>query len=155
MVQFKEKKMSDFYIKNKRGEYLPIDLSHVFGKELSDHLIIVRVGSDEKAATSYDLDMTVDSFSQADFLRSIDNLSIIVTPYQIDVSLLPKEELDNKCIYLQITSGDDILSLENQIRKMYDKLKKAHTTIVVPTPLKVGEYKQVRDILKRCQIRKD
>jgi len=147
--------MSDFYIKNKKGEYLPIDLSQILGKELSDHLVIVRVGSDEHAATNADIDATVDSFNQADFLRNINNLSIIVTPYQIDVSLFPKTELDNKCIYLQITSGDDVLSLENQIRKMYDSLKKGHQTVVVPTPLKVGEYKQVIDILKRCQIRKD
>lgn len=147
--------MSDFYVKNKQGKYLPVDVSKILGNELNGHLVVVRVGSDDKPATSADIDATIDSFNQADFLKTLDNVSIIITPYQIDINLFPKEELEEKCIYLQITSGHDILMLEDNIRKIYNKIKKNYETIVVPTPLTVGEYRQVQEILKRCQIRKE
>ena len=82
-------------------------------------------------------------------------MSIIITPYQINVSVEPKEDLEEKSIFLQITSGNDVGMLEEQIRKMYNKLKNKHQMAVVPTPLKVGEYRKVQDILKRCEIRRE
>jgi hypothetical protein len=147
--------MGEFYTKNKKGEYLPVELVQIFGKDLSGHLVVVRVGSDEHPASARDLDETVDSFNNADFLKGLDNLSIVITPFQIDVDVFPKEDLGGKSIFLQITSGQDVAMLEEQIRKIYNNIKKKHETIVVPTPLKVSEYRQAQDILKRCQIRKE
>ena len=147
--------MTEFYVKNKQGKFLPIELTQILGKELNGHLVVIRVGSDICQASALDLDETAESFSKADVLNDLDDISIIITPYQIDVSVAPKEEINNKNIYLQITSGHDILMLEEQIRKMYDNIKKKYEAVVVPTPLKVSEYRQVQDILKRCQIRKE
>jgi hypothetical protein len=55
------------------------------------------------------------------------------------------------------TKDIDFLTIEKQekIRKMYDSIKNKYETVVVPTPLKVKEYRQVQEILKRCQIRKE
>ncbi|MFA5023359.1 MAG: hypothetical protein WC523_00180 [Patescibacteria group bacterium] len=147
--------MEEFYIKNKQGKFVPVEIKHILGKELNGHLIVLRVGTDAYPATESDLDETADSFSRADFLKGLDNISIVITPYQIDVDLFPEEELDKKNIYLQITSGQDVLMLEEYLRKMYNNLKSKYNTSVVPTPLKVGEYRKVQEILKRCQIRKD
>lgn len=146
--------MSNFYIKNKNGEYLPVELNSIMGKDLNKSLVIVKVGSDNYPATPGDLDLTEDSFRQADIINELD-ISIIITPYQIDVGVITKEEIEDKNIYLQITSGSDISALEEGIRKMYKNMRKKYTTVVMPTPLTVRDYKKVQDVLKRCQIRKE
>ena len=147
--------MGDFYIKNKQGKFLPIDVKSIFGKDLDGKLVIVRVGTDEHIASTNDLDETEESFNRADILNDLDDVSIIITPYQIDVSVLPQKDLEEKSIFLQITSGSDIGMLEEQIRKMYSRLKNKHQMVVVPTPLKVSEYRKVQEILKRCEIRRE
>ena len=147
--------MSEFYIKTRQGKYLPVELTQIMGKELNGHLVIIRVGSDEYQASASELEETVDSFSKADFVNGLSDLSMIITPFQIDVDVFDKSELEDKSIYLQITSGNDVTMLEEQIRKMYNSMKKKYDTVVVPTPLKVSDYRQVQDILKRCQIRKE
>lgn len=147
--------MGDFYIKNKQGKFLPIDIKSIFGKDLNGKLVIVRVGTDEQSASTIDLDETEESFNRADVLNELDDVSIVITPYQIDISVLPQKELEDKSIFLQITSGSDVGMLEEQIRKMYNKLKNKHQIAVVPTPLKVGEYRKVQEILKRCEIRRE
>jgi len=147
--------MTEFYVKNKQGKYLPIELKSIFGKDLNGKLVIVRVGTDEHPATVSDLDETEESFSRADVLNELDNVSIIITPYQINVDIAKKEDLEDRNLFLQVTSGHDLGMLEEHIRKMYNKLKKKHDTVVVPLPLKVGEYKKIKDILKRCEIRRE
>jgi hypothetical protein len=154
-IECEEKVMAEFYVKNKLGKYLPIELKSIVTKEFNGKLVIVRVGTDEHSASASDLDETEQSFSQADVLNELDNVSIIITPYQIDISTAPKAEIDEKQIYVQITSGNDVIMLEEQVRKIYNKLRKKHETVVVSTPLKVGDYRKVQDILKRCQIRKE
>lgn len=147
--------MSKFYFKNKKGEYLPVELSSIMSKDLSNRLVIVRVGSDDHPASMSDLDETEESFAQADVLNEPDNVSVIITPYQIDVDLVEKDEKDNKAIYLQITSGDDISMLEKKVQNMYKKLKKKlKDVIVLPTPLKIKDYNQFMDTMKRCEIRR-
>ena len=146
--------MSNFYIKNKEGNYLPIELKSIINKDLDNRLIIVRVGTDEYPASMSDLDVTEESFSQADIINDLD-VSVILTPFQIDVDAVRKDELEDKCIYMQISSGDDIGMLEEALKKMYKSLRRKHEVAVLPTPLKVKDYKKVKDILRRCKIRKD
>lgn len=146
--------MSNFYIKTKGDKYVPIELSSIINRDLDNRLIIVRVGTDEHPASMSDLDVTEESFRQADIINDLD-VSVILTPYQIDVGVVRKEELEDKCIYLQISSGDDIGMLEENIKKMYKSLKNRHEVKILPTPLKVGDYRKVKDILRRCKIRKD
>lgn len=147
--------MSKFYFKNKKGEYLPVELSSIMSKDLNDRLVIVRVGSDEHPASMSDIDETEESFAQADVLNELDNVSVVITPYQIDVDLVDNTEKDDKTVCLQITSGDDIGMLEKKIQNMYKKLrKKFKNTVVLPTPLKVKDYNQFMDTMKRCEIRR-
>jgi len=147
--------MSRFYFKNKKGEYLPIELNSIMSKDINDRLVIVRVGSDDHPATMSDLDETEESFAQADVLNEQENVSIIITPYQIDVNLLSKEEQLDKAICLQVTSGDDIKMLDTKIQNMYKKLKnKFKELVILPTPLKLADYNRFVDTLKRCDIRR-
>ena len=142
-------------MKKNSNDFRNFLIKSIFGKDLNGKLVIVRVGSSEQTASTNDLDETEESFNRADVLNELDDVSIIITPYQINVSVEPKEDLEEKSIFLQITSGNDVGMLEEQIRKMYNKLKNKHQMAVVPTPLKVGEYRKVQDILKRCEIRRE
>jgi len=146
--------MGNFYIKNNNDEYLPIDLSSIVNKDLDNHLVIVRVGTDDHPASLEDLEATEESFRQADVISDLD-ISVILTPYQIDVGMADEEELEEKSLYLQVTSGDDTRMLEDIIKKMYKNIKRKFEVTVLPTPLKIKDYIKVKDILRRCKIRKD
>ena len=145
-----------FYVKNQKGEFIPVKLEAVVNKDtLEDKLVIVKVGTDENPADLKSLELTQESFAQADILNEVDT-SIIITPYQVDMNVVDKNELENKNIYIQITSGDDIGMLEEAVRESYKKLrKKFRNLVLLPTPLRVKDYNQVKDTLKRCQIRRE
>lgn len=147
--------MSRFYIKNNKGDFLPVELSSIMSKDLNNRLVIVRVGTDEYPVSMSDLELTVESFSSAGVLQELSNVSIIVTPYQIDVGTINKSELENKCIYIQIISGDDISALDEEIKELYRRLNKNFDVAILPSPMTVKDYRQVQDTLKRCQIRRD
>ena len=146
--------MSNFYIKNKEGKFLPIELNSIINKDLDNRLVIVRVGTDDHPASMSDLDVTEESFRQADIINDLD-VSLILTPFQIDVDAIYKEDLEDKYIYMQISSGDDIGMLEETLKKMYKKTRRKHEVAILPTPLKVKDYRKVKDTLRRCKIRKD
>ena len=74
--------MSNIYIKNKKGEFLPIEINSILNKDLSNRLIVIRVGTDEHPASPEDLNETLRSFSNADVLE-LNDVSIILTPYHI------------------------------------------------------------------------
>lgn len=143
------------YIKNKNDEFIPVEISSVMSRDLNNRLVVVRVGSDNQQAELEDLDLTASSFAKADVLDDLDNVSVIITPYQISIDLLDEREIEGKSICLQITSGDDISALDEMIRSTYKQLKKHYSNItILPTPLKVKDYRQVQDTLKRCKMRK-
>jgi len=148
--------MSNFYIKNKKGEFVPITLSSIINKDLNNRLVIVKVGDESHRATENDLDRTEESFSRAEVISDLDNVSLIITPYQINISVEDKSNMDDKNIYIQISGGDDIGMLEEQTRKIYKKLKRNFDSVVIlPSPLKLKDYKQVKDVLKRCKIKRE
>lgn len=147
--------MSDLYIKNKKGEFLPVEINSVLNKDLNNRLIVVRVGTDEHPATPEDLNETLRSFSNAEVLE-LNDVSVILTPYQISLEMLDDLEIENKTICLQIQSGEDITMLEEQTRRMYKRIKKHNPNVtILPSPLKVKDYRQVVDTLKRSQLRKN
>lgn len=145
----------NLYVKNDKNEFVPIKIDSIMSKDLNNHLVIVRVGNDEQAASLEDLDLTASSFSKADVLDELDNVSVIITPYQINIDLVDEREIDEKSICVQITSGEDISALDEATKQIYKRLKKNYNNItILPTPIKLKEYKQVKDTLKRCEMRK-
>ena len=148
--------MSNFYIKNKKGEFVPIVLSSIINKDLNNRLVIVKVGDENHRATENDLDRTEESFAKAEVINDLDNVSLIITPYQVNISVEDKSNMEDKNIYIQISSGDDITVLEEQSRKLYKKLKRNFENVVIlPSPLKLKDYRQVKEVLKRCKIRRE
>jgi len=149
--------MSNFYVKNKKGEFIPIALSSIINKDLNNRLVIVTVGSDNYKASESDLERTEESFNDAHLIQDIDNISVIITPYQLSISVEDKSKMEDKNIYIQISSGDNIDMLEEQVKKIYKKIRKSFNNkiVVLPSPLKLKDYRQVKEVLKRCEIRRD
>ena len=145
--------MSELYVKNKKGEFIPINISSVLNKDLNNKLIVVSVGSESSPATEDDLNETIKSFAKAKII-DITSASIIITPYQIKIEALNKSEIENKHICLQITHGDNVNELEDWIRKIYESLSKSYNVAVIPTPLTTKEYNKVLDIMRLCKLRK-
>jgi len=145
-----------FYIKSEDGRFVPVKLEKVISEEdLDNNLAVIRVGTDSHPASLEDIKLTQESFIAADMLDKV-KTSIIITPYQIEVGVTPLKELDDKAIYMQIVAGEDVGMLEESIRNSYRALKKRFSNLVIlPTPLKISDYKSVKDTLKRCQIRRD
>lgn len=143
------------YVKNSKGKMVPVDISSVINKNLDNHLVIVRVGTDELPASTKDVDLTESSFAEASVLEDLGNISVIVTPYQLKLELLTQEEIEDKSLCIQIESGEDISGLEDNIKSMYRRLKnKFHDITILPTPLTIKEYREVESTLKRCKMRK-
>jgi hypothetical protein len=146
--------MSTFYIKNK-DKYLPVEIKSFLPKSLDDHLVIVRVGTDDHPASISDLDATEESFSNADILKEFNNISIIITPYQIGIEPLSEEEIGDKPVCLQIKSGSDVGMLEKEIKDIYNKHNTKHKMKILPTPLTVKSYREVKEILHRASVRRE
>jgi hypothetical protein len=145
----------NLYVKNDNDEFVPIKIDSVMSRDLNNHLVIVKVGDEKQVASLEDLDLTASSFAKADVLDDLDNVSVIITPYQIDIDLAHESEIEEKTICVQITSGEDISALEEATKLIYKKLNKKYNNIaILPTPLKMKEYQQVKDTLKRCKMRK-
>lgn len=143
------------YTKTKSGEFIPIEINSIMNKDFNNKLVIVKVGSDMMPATLEDLEETERSFARATVLDEVDNVSVILTPYQIEIDLVKPEEIENKQICVQIVSGEDISTLGEQIVSLYKRLRKRYGNItIMPVPLKLKEYKEVKDTIKRCKLRK-
>ena len=143
------------YIKNKNGEFIPVDISSVMSKDLNNRLVIIKVGSDNQDISMDDLELTANSFAKAEVLDDLDNVSVIITPFQVSIDLVDESEVGEKTICIQITSGEDIRTLEEATKSMYKKLQKKYSNVtILPTPLKVKEYMKIKDTLKRCKMRK-
>ena len=147
--------MSKFYIKN--GEaYISVDMKSIISKELNDKIVVMRIGTDESPATMKDIDIVEETLSSTNVLKGLDNVSIILTPHQIEVDLLSQSEQEDKSICLQISSGDDIGSLEKSMQAMYKRLRKRFKGVtILPSPLKIKDYNHFVETMKRSVIRRN
>lgn len=147
-----------FYIKNRNGEFVPVEFSQMIDKGVNNKMVVVKVGSENQKPSVDDLEQTRKSIEMADFPDDIDNVSLIITPFEIDIGVVDKRELDNKQLYLQIRDGDDLSGLKEELKVLGDKLKKKlknKGVVVLPTPLKISQYNFVKETLKRCTIRRE
>jgi hypothetical protein len=147
--------MKDLYVKNKDGDFIPIDINTVFTDDLADHLVIIKIGSDEHPASASDMDTAENIVAQADVLNSVRNITVFLTPYNISVEALSDDEIADKNICLQINGSGDVGMLDDELKDLYHKMNGKFKTVVLPSPLKVGEYRKIKDILKRSKIRKE
>lgn len=149
--------MSTLYMKNSKGEYYPVSFQKVMSSDWEKKIIIVRIGTDEHPAEDKDIDEMYDSLKNADALDDLEDTSFLVTTYEIGFDVLGSaKEIENKCVAVRVEAGDDMSKLGVLQKKAKEQLRgKTKKVIVMPAPLTVKEYKEVIDIKRRCDTRRN
>lgn len=143
------------YTKNEKGEFIPIEFSKVITKDWEDHLVVVRVGTDSFQADDSEIELTIDGLADADALDDI-NMSFLVTKHNLSFEVLGSvREISDKFIAIGIKSGDDLSNLDSLQSEAKRQLK-FHTkgTVILPAPITVEEYKELKEIKERVDVRK-
>ena len=153
----KGKDMSNLYVKTSKGEFKPVSFKEVaVQKKWEDQLVVVKIGSDGNPANESEINLVHESFNQLEVLDGLNNVSFILVPYSIDFEVLSSlKDIKDKYISVRVTDYDDLSKLESLQKQAKNSLRgKAKKVVIMPTPLTVDEYKEVMDIKKRCDIRK-
>jgi hypothetical protein len=148
---------SDFYTKSADGKYTPISFKQIITKDWENKLIVVRIGSDECPADESEIEETLDSLNDADALESLENTSFLITMHSLSFEVLDNvKDVQNKCIAVKVTGDDDISRLGKLQKNARSQLRgKAKKVVILPAPLTVDEYKEVMEVKKRCDTRRD
>lgn len=148
--------MNNFYYKTDDGDYVQIELNKIASEDLSDGLMIVKVGTLDSIPTESVLNSVADAISSVRAVMD-HNISVITLSSDIGITVSEKDEEKSKCIYLQIADtekDEDIHRLEADLQNAYSALKGRHEVVILPTPIKIEEYNKVKSILKRSRSRK-
>lgn len=148
---------SPFYIKNSKGEYIPIEFKDIAAKEWSNKLVVLRVGSDENPAPESEIDQTFKGLKGADALRKLENCSFLITGHTLNFEVLGElKELGEKYVAVRVATDDDLSKLGALQKKAKEQLRgKTKGVVFLPTPLTVSDYKEVMEIKQRCDNRRN
>jgi hypothetical protein len=151
-----EETVMSFYIKNRNGEYVPIDFKKIVTKDWENNLIVVRVGTDEHPASESDATRTLDSLHDVDTLDDLENSSFLITLHNIGFEILGSlKEIGEKYVLVKVTGDDDLSKLEDLQKDAKRQLRgKTKKVVIMPTPLTVDEYKEIKEIKDRVDNRK-
>lgn len=154
-VSDEEREMS-FYMKNRNGEYIPIEFKKIVSKDWENNLVIVRVGTDEYPAEESDANRALDSLHDADALDELDNISFLITLHNIGFEVLGNlREIGEKYVLVKVTGDDDLSKLDDLQKDAKRQLRgKTKKVVIMPTPLTVDEYKEIKEIKDRVDNRK-
>ena len=146
--------MNDFYVKSEDGEFVPVSLDVLLPNNIANGLMIVTIGKEGNIPNMESLEAVTNAFVNAPGVVN-NNLDILSITPDIDVSVFTKEDALEKNVYLRVVSGaEDVSLLDESVRYAYDVLKDKHPVVVLPTPLTVKEYNNVKSILKRSDSRR-
>jgi len=148
--------MSRFYIKNNKGEFVPVEVDQVVSKDWDNKLVRVRLGTDEKPATEEELSQAQEGLDNATVLEILRNTSFLITSYALEFDVIGDlDELKKKHVAVRVTGDDDLSKLgglqKNAKEQLREKVKKV---VILPAPLTVDDYQEVMRIKRRCDIRK-
>lgn len=146
--------MRELYYKNSDGNYNKITIDEIVTEDLENKLVIIKIGNDRDGVTSEDAEKIANAFASAKVLSSIKNSSIILTPNEISIEVLDKEDIKDKKICVSINKSTNLSGLEAKIKNAFDSLKERFDSVVLPTPISVEEYLETKDVLKRCEKKK-
>lgn len=148
--------MDNLYFKDKSGNYLPIRLDIAAGKELTEKLIVVTVGTNEEPCSSEALKYVQQCFMETEIIidaaKHSDELNLLILPHTIQFQLISKEELETKAICVRLSKNDDLTDFPEIKEKL--NMVVAKDIIELPAPLSLKEYKEVKSIVERARIRK-
>jgi hypothetical protein len=147
---------SPFYLKNSKGEYIPIEFKDIAAKEWSNKLVLVRVGSDEHPAPESEIDQTFKGLKGADALRKLENCSFLITAHTLDFEVMEElKELGEKYVAVRVAVDDDLSKLGSLQKQAKEQLRgKTKGVVFLPTPLTVSDYKEVMEVKQRCDTRR-
>lgn len=145
-----------FYMKNNKGEYLPVEFDQVISKDWNNQMVIVRVGSDERPATDQELEETQENLDNAAVLKALPNTSFLITSYAIQFDILATlDDLKKQCVSVRVTGDDDLSKLGGLQKHAKEALKgKTKKVAILPAPLTVEDYHEVMQIKRRCDLRR-
>jgi hypothetical protein len=145
-----------FYMKNKKGDFVPVEIGQVVSRDWAGKLIVVRIGSDEHPADEQELADVQDSLDTATVIDMLPDTSFIITSYAIQFDIVGSlEDLGRQCVAVRVTGSDDLSKLGGLQKHARERLRgKAKKVAVLPTPLTVEEYHEVMGIKQRCDLRR-
>jgi hypothetical protein len=145
-----------FYVKNQKGEFVPVKIEQVISRDWAGKLIMVRVGTDERPADDDELLEVNDNLDTATVIEMLPETSFLITSFAIQFDILGSlEELRKQCVAVRVTGEDDLSKLGGLQKNARDKLRgKAKKVAILPTPLSVEDYHEVMKIKERCDLRR-
>lgn len=151
--------MSDLYIKNNKGEYIPVEINKVVGDDWDGKVVLVRLGSENIPAGEEEEGDMYKALKNADALADA-NVTFLITSYEVGFEVLgSSKELLDKCILVKVNSGESLSpfgdTLQKKAKKLLRENKVGSKSVTLPSPLTVKEYKEVMEIKRRCDIRRD
>lgn len=148
--------MSGFYIKNKSGDFVPVDFKQVSIKNWENKLILVSIGTAGDQVPESEIEETANSINSATALMKLENTSFLIAPYNLNFEVLGSlDEISKQYISVRIAADDDLSKLGSLQKNAREQLRgRTKQVVVMPTPLTVEEYKDVMEIKKRCDTRR-
>lgn len=147
--------MDDLYVKV-NGEYVPVKLEVASSKDLADKLIVVTVGSDEEPSNIETLEYVqkrmLESKVLIEAMKRSKDANLLIIPHIIKVELISRRELDTKTVCVRINSTDDVSNVPELKEQIQDTIRKE--VVILPVPLSLSEYNEVKAIKNRVKIRK-
>jgi hypothetical protein len=147
--------MSTFYIKS-NGKYIPIELNEVVTKDWENKLIAVKIGTDDNPANDQELEEAFDCLMEADAVSELEGSSFIISSHNVDFEVLDNlKDIRQKYISVRVDSTDDTSKLDELKSKISKQMNgKAKKTVFIPTPITVERYLEVKEILRRLDVRR-
>ena len=150
--------MSDLYIKNEHGEFVPIKIERVMGNDWDGKIVLIKLGDEFVKASEKEEEMMYKAMQESDALGDI-NATFVITSYKVDFEVLGSaSELQDKCILIKVDQSDNLSplgDLQKKAKKLLRECKVGNKSVTLPAPLTVREYKDVMEVKRRCDIRRD
>jgi len=145
-----------FFMKNRKGELIPVAIEQILSKDWAGKIVLVRVGSDEHPADEDELIDVNDKLDTATVIDMLPETSFLVTSYAMKFDVLGSiDDLGKQCVAVRVTGDDDLSKLGGLQQHAREQLRgRAGGVAILPTPLTVKEYHEVMEIKQRCDLRR-
>lgn len=148
--------MSDLYLKDKNGNFTPVSIEKMAGRDWHEKIVWVRLGTEDVPAGEEEETLMAKALENADSLADV-NTTFIVTSYQIGFEVLGNaKELQDKCVLIKANSNENLNPLGDNLQKKVKRMLRENKlkSVTMPAPLTVQEYKEVMEVKRRCDIRR-
>ena len=135
-----------FYIKDRKGTYIPITFENICFNSWSNKLIIIRVDQKNK---DFKVDEIYKEILDSNAFNNLNNTSILVIPSEIEITALGNEILDEELI-IKFSSDYTWFEIDSIQKKIKQHLKnKVRDMLFISCPIKQSEYSELMKIRRR------